>query len=132
MVPTTIWLKDTFNFYNKKYFNGRLKTPIFSLNCPSEYWGEYSPDVRYDLLTRKIYRIYSNGLIKINTTYDRNERDVINTLLHEMIHMYINTVDCVYPICPHGRLFKKWANKLNHDGWEIYEITEIKPTDIKI
>lgn len=140
IVPNTEWMAQMFKYYNEKYFDGKLETPYFSTNCPkgkndSDFWGYYQPDEYCDVnyLTRKLLEDPEPGTIYLNGEYERTLKDVISTLLHEMIHMYIITVLRKYPINAHlNKDFKEWVKKLNENGWDITIKTEKKPTDVKI
>jgi hypothetical protein len=119
MVPTLEWMKVNFDKCNRRYFNDKIPCPKFSLNCPEGYWGYYMPDARYNRITRKMVQINSSGTLYLTSKYSRNEKDVISTLLHEMIHMYIMLVMKKYPLDQHGRDFTQIASVLNRDGWNI-------------
>ena len=131
MKPTIPWLQQAFGFYNEKYFGGRLKTPKFSLNCPYGNWGFYTPNGTFNRITRRA-TIFGPGTLSLTSKYSRDEKDLIGTLLHEMIHMYINTVMLKYPTNPHGREFQEIAQRLNQDGWNISEANEKKLTDREV
>lgn len=131
MKPTLPWMGQTFDEYNTKYFGGRLSRPNFSLRCPDGNWGYYQPDATFNRITRKTF-VKSPGILYLNANYSREEKDWVGTLLHEMIHMYINTVLCIYPINDHGREFYNIANRLNQDGWNISETNEMKSTDREV
>lgn len=128
MKPTLPWMKQAFATYNAKYFHNRLKTPNFSLDCPEGNWGFYYPDGTFNAITRKA-KIFGPGTIYLNPDFSRDEKDLIGTLLHEMIHMFINTVLLKYPINAHGSDFQEFADFLNQDGWNISEANEKKITD---
>ena len=129
MRPTIPWMQQAFGFYNKKYFGGRLEVPKFNLNCPYGNWGFYTPNGTFDRFTRRA-KIFGSGTISLSNEYSRDEKDLIGTLLHEMIHMYIILVNKKYPFNQHGSMFQNWADKLNAQGWEISEANEKKDTDI--
>lgn len=128
MKPTIPWMQQAFNIYNKKYFEGKLKTPNFSLQCPPGNWGFYLPNGTFNEFTRRV-SLNGPGTICLSPQYSRLEKDLINTMLHEMIHMYINTVLLKYPRNKHGEEFQAWAQKLNQDGWNISERNEKQATD---
>ena len=129
MVPTIEWMQQKFALYNKKYFNGQIAMPKFSTNCPHGMWGYFKLDAICNPITRKITQFYDYGTLFLTDKYERNAKDVVNTLLHEMIHAYIYTVLKKYPFNQHGRDFKEIANKLNSVGWNISEANEMKTTD---
>jgi len=131
MVPTEEWVEENFFKYNRIYFNGELPTPriIVSEDCTyngEDCFGYYSLfGCRFDKINRKIISLRNNGTLCISSKYDRPEKDIIGTLLHEMIHVYVNLCLLVYPKNPHGKEFTKMANKINADGWDISESNEM-------
>jgi hypothetical protein len=129
MKPTIPWMSQTFDEYNKKYFGCKLQMPKFSVNCSDNNWGYYTPNGTFSKLNRKFTK-NGTGTIQLNSNYSRDEKDWIGTLLHEMIHMYINEVMLLYPKNPHGKEFIALANRLNADGWNISEGNEKKDTDV--
>ena len=130
MIPTIPWLKEMFNLFNEKYFGDKIPMPTFSLDCPEGNWGYYKPNGTYSKITREV-EPYSSGTLYITNKFSRDEKDIQNTLIHEMIHMYIILVNKKYPFNQHGSMFQNWADKLNAQGWEISEANEIKDTDIE-
>ena len=131
MKPTLPWMAQAFDEYNAKYFGGRLARPRFSLRCNPNYWGYYQPNATYNRITRRT-TVKSPGTLFLNGNYSREERDWIGTMLHEMIHMYINTVMRKYPINDHGDDFYNIAMRINQDGWNISEANEKKSTDREV
>ena len=95
MIPTIPWLKEMFNFFNEKYFGDKIPMPTFSLNCPEGNWGYYKPNGTYSKITREV-EPYSSGTLYITNKFSRDEKDIQNTLIHEMIHMYIILVNKKY------------------------------------
>ena len=130
MKPTLPWMAQTFDEYNAKYFGGRLARPRFILRCNPNHWGYYQPNATYNRITRRT-TVKSPGTLFLNGNYSREERDWIGTMLHEMIHMYINTVLRKYPVNDHGQDFYNIAMRINQDGWNISEANEKKSTDIE-
>ena len=131
MKPTLPWMGQTFDEYNAKYFGGRLARPRFSLRCSPNHWGYYQPNATYNRITRRT-TIKSPGTLFLNGNYSREEKDWIGTMLHEMIHMYINTVLRKFPINDHGNDFYNIAMRINQDGWNISEANEKKSTDREV
>lgn len=130
MKPTVEWMKDNFSQFNKKYFNNLLPEPKFSTSCPTGNWGYYDVRGKYDKASRKMLKLDGPGTICLTSAYSRNEHDVQETLLHEMIHEYIYQVMKLYPKNQHGELFNNIANRINKQGgYNISEKTEVKSTD---
>lgn len=129
MKPTIPWMKENFQLFNEKYFGGRLYYPNFNLLYKKDLWGFYSPDGDFNRFNRRFYQ-KGTGTIYLNGNYSRNEKSLQCTLIHEMIHMYINTVMKLYPRNPHGEEFYGLANRINQDGWNISESNEMMDDDI--
>lgn len=129
MKPTVPWMQENFDFLNEKYFGGKLRHPKFGIMFGRKNWGYYMPNGNYNRWTREFYQ-EGTGNMYLNGNFSRSEHSLQETLLHEMIHMYINTVMKIYPRDPHGDEFQNFAFKFNQDGWNISEETEMIETDI--
>lgn len=129
MVPTVEWMSKYFNKFNKQYFEGKLETPQFVVGCPYGCFGYLDYRANYNKLTRKISKVLSQPKLMLTSMYDRKQKDVLNTMLHEMIHLYIYSVLKKYPMSQHGSDFTKIANNLNSQGWNISETNELSKTD---
>lgn len=85
------WFKD----FNKKCFYSEIKTaPTIKLSKTRTSYGQCC------LLT---------GEIRISTAFIRSERDYINTLLHEMCHLYV---------------YEKYGANVQSHGYEWKEIAD--------
>lgn len=129
MVPNLEWCKQNFTAFNAQYFGGKLPMPKFSYNCPKNTWGIYNCDAEYDN-NGKITNIYNSGEMAFTKLYDRNEKSIQNTLLHEMIHMYCALVLRIVP--KHDGNFEQLATKMRQDGWDISEINGKTDEDVLI
>lgn len=112
------FIKETFKKYNTIYFNGELREPNFRITNTKARLGCCHHDnvcygVRY-------------GTIDVSKKYNRTEKEYINTILHEMIHLYIWQKDMKEPSGhrSHGVLFKHYASIINKDGWGISRCNE--------
>ena len=123
MKPTIVYIENAFNKYNALYFNNELYCPMFSLikskrmNGCLEIQGVYT----------KLYTI------KISTYYDREQKDIDTTIIHEMIHLYIAQKN-IKDNNSHGYQWQKIANRINQYGWNIQKyskLTESKMTNQK-
>lgn len=129
------WMIQAFDYYNTKYFGGQLARPnlIAAQDCRdgngSECWGHFDFAANMDRRTRKLYNI-QGGTLYLWTKYDRKEISFITTLLHEMIHDYIYTIEQIYPKQEHGPEFMALANKINaSEGTNISATNEFETTD---
>ena len=110
MTLTTTFVREQFDIINKKHFNGELLTPRFEITHVKSYLGQYHWRYSYDS------RIFWESVIRISDMFDRTEEDIINTIAHEMIHLYIrqNRIRDTRP--HHGRVFNSIADRLNREG----------------
>ncbi len=109
MKITIEFLQNNFNALNELYFYNELKMPKFEITHVKSYLGQYH-------YKRDIFGELVESIIRISDMYDRSEKDIINTLAHEMIHLYIrqNNIRDTRP--HHGKIFNMIADRLNHDG----------------
>jgi hypothetical protein len=110
-------LKEKFNEYNKLYFNnklGKCKLYFFSKNI--HFFGKY-----VDTINKK-GEIISKIYIGQNTIW--TEENLKEILVHEMIHMYIRTVENKKfdGLLGHGNSFRKYCKKLKKEFGLIINI----------
>lgn len=110
MEVTIQFLTDSFKTFNQTYFNNKLLMPRFEITHVKSYLGQYHWEYSYD------HRIFSDSVIRISDYYMRDETALQETLLHEMIHLYIrqNRITDTRP--HHGKVFYSVANRLNREG----------------
>jgi len=110
MALTLDFIREQFNVINRKHFNNELFTPRFEITHVKSYLGQYHWQYSYD------ERIFCDSVIRISDMFDRSDADIINTLCHEMIHLYIrqNKIRDTRP--HHGRVFYSIADRLNREG----------------
>jgi hypothetical protein len=133
MIPTVEWMANKFNEFNKDFFEGKLHTPKFVVGCDYGQWGYLEYRANYNKLTRKITKVLSQPVLKLTNAYDRDEKDVESTLLHEMIHLYVYEDKKTYPIRQHNcDEFKDKADEIRGKGYTIEEKTNKKPSDIPV
>ena len=109
MELTIKYMEENFELYNKKYFNGVLKKHHFRIINTRRRLGSMS-------------RIHGRYIISISKYYDRDKFQYDNTLIHEMIHLYIYQQD-IEDNGPHGRRFKAECARINKDGWKLSRTT---------
>ena len=110
-------LKKRFTEYNRKYFNNELGKCDFSFLSPKDnFYGRF------------VSQKQKNGKLKSRIWISKNvkwkEESLQETLVHEMIHMYVRTVErktwC--GLFGHGRAFRKHCKRLYKDfGLRIYK-----------
>ena len=121
MQISTIWMRESFDRFNKDYFGGELPLPKFSLSNARTRLGSMTykwKSVRTGPGPSDVKRVPYNHCIHLSVYYEQSERDYQNTLLHEMIHYYIS-VKQLDDSSSHGPLFRQWMQRLNEKGWNI-------------
>lgn len=120
MTLTISYISEKFEKYNNLYFNGSLKTPKFKISNSKRALGTLSISRRLNF-----YGEYTKEhTISISKYYDRTEKQYDNTLIHEMIHLYISQNDII-DNGSHGRHFKAECARINKYGWELSRTTDI-------
>lgn len=116
MNVTTEFLANSFKVFNTLYFNNELVTPIFEVSHTKSALGDF----------RSIgYRYFR---IRISDYYVREKRDIEQTLLHEMIHLYQRQM---LNESGHGWSFKQKAEEINRKGgYSISRTTSVQNCQI--
>ena len=120
-------LQERFDKYNQMYFGGKLGKCSFIWIPKGGYFGVY-----LDCIT-KAKKIQSK--IGITRNVHWTEETLKEILVHEMVHMYIRTVEGKRHdgiIC-HGRRFRAHCKRLKRDyGLNIKSYQEYEPINKKI
>lgn len=105
MTPTIEYLEKYFGIYNAKYFYSILPVPEYELMNTKYLLGQYCPPHK----------------IRISKAYEGAEVFFQNSLIHEMIHYYLNFIGDEDKgwARSHGPNFKREASRINKDGWNI-------------
>ena len=88
-----IWFK----FYNNMLWDNKLKTPLFEVKKLKNIGGLFYPETK---------------TILISNFYDKTEDGYKETLIHEMIHLYIDQFD-IHDRADHGSKFKSEMFRVN-------------------
>jgi len=123
-------LNELFKQFNKLYFNNKLPSVPIKIKSRSGAFGMTTTELNLD--TGKF-----DSLIEISPKILKNRRPVVDTLLHEMIHVYQNyktftTGDKKFQdrfispsqkregmVVAHGSTFTEQMNRLNALGFSI-------------
>ena len=108
-------VEEIFDDCNQKYFNNEVERPIvFELWTPSKHIAG---------MVRPIY-IKSKKLssaLHISNNFNWREEDLIEVILHEMIHLYIKDYikpkrwwHILFPPKQHNKKYKEIMNELNN------------------
>lgn len=109
MTPTLDYIRQKFNEFNRLCFKGELPDVPIRLSNARTFLGQLAYKKRRTW-TGKIE--YYDYVLKISTRVDMPEREVEDTILHEMIHYYIK-VNNIKDSSTHGRVFRQIMNSIN-------------------
>ena len=104
MIITIKEIKEQFDIWNKKAFNGELPTPQFELMQTKRMLGQFCPSKVMGQYTYKI---------RISVFYDRPFEYYVDTIVHEMLHYYIKYKG-IKDTSSHGRVWKRMAAELSN------------------
>ena len=123
---TKFWVEKKFAELNKKCFDGKLPTPFIIINHSKSFFGQCGMKnlkrSDYEIVDRSAKKVVfkKNPLyyIKISNFHNRSEKEVEQTLLHEMIHLCLDTQGYIFE--HHGRRFKAMAREMDKYGYDIH------------
>ncbi len=118
MELTINYIRESFNKYNELYFNNDLEMPKFRITHSKRTLGQLS-------IRKSYYNSDKVHTISVSDYYDRTEKQYDNTIIHEMIHLYISQNDII-DNGSHGRRFKAECERINKDGWGLSRVTDTK------
>ena len=127
MIATLSFLKEKFEYYNNLIFEGKLPTPTFELMKTKTTLGQFQYCMRNT--------IFGNGkepkyFIRLSTFYDRQENDLCETIVHEMVHFWVS-FNKLPDNGHHGRIWTMKANEINKKyGFHISRCSSIEGCDI--
>ena len=114
MTPTVEYLEERFDTFNRMCFDGALPRIPIKLSRARTFVGRliYRPvrDWRGRVVRREDF------VLRISTYFDLPEAEIEDTLIHEMIHLWI-AVNGIKDSSTHGREFRakmKEINTLHH------------------
>lgn len=99
MKPTIPFLRERFAHFNSLVFAGRLPEVPITLCAVSSFVAQYKHKD-------------GNHLIRFSTAFDLSERELEDTLIHEMIHFFIS-INGLHDRSAHGPLFKAMMQSVN-------------------
>lgn len=109
MTITLAYLKERFRTFNEECFGGDLPVPTLRVGSARTMLGS--------LCYKKERRVLGNNrctdfTLSISSFYDLPQEEIDDTLLHEMIHLYIASRN-LKDDSSHGRLFRQKMDELN-------------------
>ncbi len=110
MKPTQAYIEQKFAAFNELCFDGKLPEVPIRMSRARSYLGQLAFKRR-----RVLFRgwVYSDFVLRISTCLDMPETEVEDTLLHEMIHLYICS-NQLKDSSVHGHLFRRMMADINH------------------
>lgn len=119
---TIQFIERNFDKFNSEYFNNELVKPAFEIMHTKSLLGQCKWDRRNG--KRVNYRI------RISDFFVRTEKDYQNTILHEMIHLFIRQKDIKDTRAHHGKVFYEYADFINQYGWNIARTDSVSGCEI--
>ena len=119
--PTIKYLYGRYNEFNKKYFSNALPTIPIVFSNGKRVHGCYS----YQSSRRMDELVPGTEKLSISKFFYKNEYDICNVLLHEMIHVYQLRVLKIKPSRmkswrdAHNYTFRDKMGEINKFGWTI-------------
>lgn len=121
MEITIEFIKERFSRFNAEYFKGELVTPKFEISHTKNKLGQLCFGYKWD--SRKYDWITCNYVIKISDYFIRTQHCVEETILHEMVHLYMRQNNMKDTSAHHGKVFYRIADRINREGgWNIARI----------
>lgn len=109
MIPTKLIAEQKFAEFNALIFQGKLpQIPIYMSNAKGFLGKFVFSRKRSWLMGEKISDLH----LRINTRYDMSERELEDTIIHEMIHYYIG-INQLNDTSAHGQIFRRIMDDIN-------------------
>lgn len=109
MIPTTAYIHEKFDEFNHLMFEGKLPRVPVRITRARSYLGLLSYTVKRNLFGKKLY---SDFLLSVSAVRDLPENVIDDTVIHEMIHLYIHH-NGYGDTGAHGRLFRGMMDRIN-------------------
>lgn len=127
MNVTLSLINNIFNHYNKVLFENefgtKLPTPEFVLSGRAKKWLGQFNYLRKD-------RIGYSYKIKISKNFDFDKESLINVVVHEMLHEFIQFSE-IHDTSVHGMQFNYYKNLINHKFPELNITVRDSSTKLK-
>lgn len=109
MIATIPYIKEKFEEFNRQMFDGKLPMPAIELSRAKRSLGMCVAKKRRTLLGK--VELYDFKL-RISSMFDLPEREMEDTIIHEMIHYYID-INKLKDSSAHGPLFRQMMESIN-------------------
>lgn len=125
-VYLNINLKNEYAKYNKLLFDNELLDIPLNWDKSKKHAGV----VKYktETINRKIYN--SDIKLFISTFFEKSYQDVINILIHEMIHVYL-AQNNINDTSMHGVKYMKKLEEINNQGYNIPLSENVEDMNVK-
>lgn len=110
MRPTLDFVQQRFNHFNAMCFEGQLPMVKLRISTARTYLGQLQYQRKRNLFG---FTRVTDLTLSISKHYDRPERDIEDTIIHEMIHLYI-LVNKLRDTSAHGPVFRSIMDSINH------------------
>ena len=109
MKATVEYIEKKFEEFNRQMFAGKLPKLSIELSNAKTFLGQCAFKKRLTVFGKvKLY----DFRMRISTRFDLTEREIEDTIIHEMIHYYIG-VNNLKDTSAHGQLFRQMMNSIN-------------------
>lgn len=109
MTVTLAYLKEMFAAFNAECFGDELPVPVLKVGRARTMLGSLKYRKRRSLLG---HLRCSDFTLTVSSFYDLPQEELDDTILHEMIHLFIASRN-MRDDAPHGRLFRRKMDELN-------------------
>ena len=109
MRPTLLYIEQRYDYFNRLCFDGQLPKVGLRLSNARSFVGQLRYKRKRTLLS---WQKIEDLTISISVRYDLTEEEVEDTLLHEMIHLYI-LLSGQRDTSTHGVLFRSKMREFN-------------------
>ena len=125
MMLTLEFLNQKFDELNELCFGGALPKVSIRLSKARTYLGQLGFKRKRPLFGKTQYYDF---VLRISTRLEQTEEEIIDTLLHEMIHLYIASHQ-LKDSSSHGKIFRQMMNDLNQRFGRHITISHRKTKD---
>ena len=125
MMLTLEFLNQKFDELNELCFGGALPKVSIRLSKARTYLGQLGFKRKHSLFGKTQYYDF---VLRISTRLEQTEEEIIDTLLHEMIHLYIASHQ-LKDSSSHGPVFRQMMNDLNQRFGRHITISHRKTKD---
>lgn len=124
MKVTVEFMSKNFDRFNKMFFANSLNKPLFKVSTTKRCIGQCIRQRMY--FTKEIY--YT---IRISNKFNVSEKNLCETLIHEMIHLYMWQQD-LHDNGEHGKIFQMIMNNINNDQKDYHISITVNPITLDV